>query len=374
MVLLDEALAAVSGHEVEDFFVLEEIFCQLFSACEYAHDVSRADQWIRVGESIAKRRNLPAVSAFCRTHYGGVLTAAGRFPEADVTLTEAVRLWGLGQRSGLRIGAVVRLADLRIAQGRVEDAELLLQGLDAHIEAARPLAAVHLAKGRHAQAGDVLEHALAALDPLSTAAVPLWALFVEVHLANASLQEADLAADRLVQCAAARPNHYAAATAALARGRVCVATGVGDPQGWLRKALAGFTKADLPMEIGRSRLALADALVVDRPEAALAEARLALAAFEMLQAARDVDAATATLRRLGVRPSTARQDAGVLTKREAEVLGLLGHGLSNPEISDRLFISRKTVEHHVGNILAKLGLRGRADAAAYAARETPATK
>src|SRR5205823_8902533 len=112
MMLLDEALAAVAGSEVDDFIVLQEIFCQLFSACEHAHDVARADQWIRIGEAIAERRRLPAVSAFCRTHYGGVLTAAGRWPEADVALTEAVRLWALGQRSFLRGGALIRLADL----------------------------------------------------------------------------------------------------------------------------------------------------------------------------------------------------------------------------------------------------------------------
>ena len=54
MLLLDEALAAVAGGDVEDFIVVEEIFCQLFSACEHARDVPRAEQWIRVGEQIAR--------------------------------------------------------------------------------------------------------------------------------------------------------------------------------------------------------------------------------------------------------------------------------------------------------------------------------
>ncbi|HEX5096607.1 MAG TPA: hypothetical protein VFX21_11360, partial [Acidimicrobiia bacterium] len=78
MRLLDESLAAVAGAEVESFQVLEEVFCQLFSACEHAHDVARADQWIRIGEQIAARRQLPSVAAFCHTHYGGLLTVAGR--------------------------------------------------------------------------------------------------------------------------------------------------------------------------------------------------------------------------------------------------------------------------------------------------------
>lgn len=382
MVLLDEALAAVAGSEVDDFCVLEEIFCQLFSACEYAHDVTRADEWIRVGEAIARRRRLPAVSAFCRTHYGGLLTTAGRWSEAEAALTEAVRLWGLGQRS-LRVGALVRLADLRVRQGRLEEAEQLLDGLDTDPEAARPLAAVHLARGQTALARHVLERALHQIDPVSTAAAPLLVLLVDVHLAAGDPAAAQQAADQLAECAFRYPSAFLAATAALAKGRVCLASGDGDPRHCLREALAGFARAQMPMEAARSRLELASAVLAEHPEVAAAEARAALETFERLRAARHVDAAAAVLRTLGVRTPLRSESAAPagrdtaarhgepmtpLTRREAEVLDLLGHGLSNPEIAQRLYISRKTVEHHVGNILAKLALRSRAEAAAYAVR------
>jgi len=374
MVLLDEALAAVAGSEVDDFFVLEEIFCQLFSACEHAHDVTRADQWIRIGEAIAERRRLPAVSAFCRTHYGGVLTAAGRWAEADVALTQAVRLWSLGQRSGLRRGALVRLADLRVRQGRLEEAEQLLDGLnvDSDPDVAGPLATIHLARGATSLATDVLERALARVDPSDTAAAPLLALLVDVHLAAGRTDLGGSAAEQLAACAARHGTDYLIGMAALARGRVCIAAGTGDPQACLREALAGFARAQMPVELARSRLELATALLTDRPEVAMAEARAALDAFARLRAARDADAAAALLRSLGARPASNRKGDGPLTKREAEVLELLGHGLSNPEISERLYISRKTVEHHVGNILAKLGLRSRAEAGAYAVRSSAA--
>ena len=48
-----------------------------------------------------------------------------------------------------------------------------------------------------------------------------------------------------------------------------------------------------------------------------------------------------------------------LTSRETEVAHLVGQGLSNPEIAAELFISRKAVEYHLGNIYAKYGLQGR---------------
>jgi DNA-binding NarL/FixJ family response regulator len=375
MVLLDEALAAVTGGEVDDFIAAQEVFCQLFAACEHAHDVARADQWIRIGEAIAERGRLPAVAAFCHTHYGAILTAAGRWPEADVALTDAVRLWGLGHRF-LGGGALVRLAALRVRQGRFEEAEQLLDGLDAVPGAASPLATIHLARGHASLAREALERALDAVDPLNTQAAPLFALLVDAHIAANLLEEAASAAEQLSTCATLHPTDYLSAAAALARGQVCRASGTGDPRSWLHEALAGFARAQMPMELAQARLELANALVAERPDSAIAEARAALATFEGLQAARHADAAAALLRSLGVRVSTAaaRRGDGALTKREAEVLDLLGHGLSNPEISDRLYVSRKTAEHHVGNILAKLGLRSRAEAAAYAVRSKPAEK
>jgi DNA-binding CsgD family transcriptional regulator len=373
MRLLDEALAAAAGDEVADFFILEEIFCQLFSACEYAYDVNRADQWMRVGDALAARRNEPVVSAFCRTHYGGILTAAGRWEEADVALTEAVRIWSLGY-GPLRAGALVRLAELRLRQGRLDEVAPMLAGLESSVEAASPLAALHLARGDLALAADVVERALREIEPRSRSAAPLWALLVQVRLAQGDLGAASAAADEVAACAAQQQGEYLSAMAALAHGRVCLARGSGDALEALRDALSGFAKAQTPMELARARLELASAVAHEQPEVAVAEATTALDAFSRLHAARDADAAAALLRSLGVRASAGGRGTGALTRREAEVLDLLGRGLSNAEISDRLYISRKTVEHHVSHVLAKLGLRRRAEAAAYAAREGSATK
>ena len=73
------------------------------------------------------------------------------------------------------------------------------------IEAARPLAAIHLAKGETSLARDVLERALDQIDPPSTAAAPLLALLVDVHLAADRPDDAGDAADAARDVCAASP-------------------------------------------------------------------------------------------------------------------------------------------------------------------------
>lgn len=109
-----------------------------------------------------------------------------------------------------------------------------------------------------------------------------------------------------------------------------------------------------------------------------AQVRRAIETFERLGAEPAIAQGVRRLRALGVhdapavrrrrpRASTLANPAG-LTHREVEVLGLLAAGLRNAEIADRLYLTPKTVSHHITAILAKLGVQTRIEAARAAAK------
>ncbi|HVD56155.1 MAG TPA: LuxR C-terminal-related transcriptional regulator, partial [Thermoleophilaceae bacterium] len=114
-------------------------------------------------------------------------------------------------------------------------------------------------------------------------------------------------------------------------------------------------------------LALAHA---DAPEAL----RSALDQFNRVEARPAAAIVTRRLRELGVRRlprgprGTTRANVAGLTRRELEVLPLVVEGLRNSEIAARLFVSEKTVGHHVSSILRKLDVRTRGEASAEAHR------
>jgi DNA-binding CsgD family transcriptional regulator len=98
----------------------------------------------------------------------------------------------------------------------------------------------------------------------------------------------------------------------------------------------------------------------------------ALAILDRLGAVPAASKVRTTLRRMGVqgvprgpRRQTRSHPAG-LTPRQVEVLELVVEGLTNAEIADRLFVSPKTVDHHVSALLTKLGVASRHEAAAMA--------
>jgi DNA-binding NarL/FixJ family response regulator len=194
----------------------------------------------------------------------------------------------------------------------------------------------------------------------------LLALLVDVQLAQGDGAAAAATATRLRHLADGTEWPRTRALADLVAGRT-----EADPdraRDLLGSAVAAYDRLRMPLDAGRARLALAEASADAQPEVALHEARLAFETFDRAGATSLADRAAAVIRFLGGPARTGPKAIGLLTKREREVLALLGEGLTNAEIAARLYISTKTAEHHVGNVLSKLHLRGRAEAAAVAQR------
>jgi DNA-binding CsgD family transcriptional regulator/DNA-binding transcriptional ArsR family regulator len=89
----------------------------------------------------------------------------------------------------------------------------------------------------------------------------------------------------------------------------------------------------------------------------------AIQSFQAMGAAPAADRARAIARGLGMRPGRQRRRAGALSAREQEVAQLVAVGQTNAEIAAGLYISPRTVERHVSNILTKLGYRSRVEIA-----------
>jgi DNA-binding CsgD family transcriptional regulator len=273
---------------------------------------------------------------------------------------------------GHRADAAVRLAGLRLLQGRVVEAAELVAPFEDRVAACEPMARLHLLQGDAGLADVVARRGLdlAAGDRLRSGT--LRGLLVEIALARDDIDAAIAHVAALDALAAATDSRQLHAEVALARARVASATG--DAEGAIDAYLSArdaLGDDERPLIAATIALELAQALSSRGDTAdAVVQARAALAAFDALGAKVLADRCDALLRSLGTRARTVtrRPSTAVagLTDREREVLDLVRAGLTNAEIGARLFISAKTAEHHVGRVLAKLGVRSRAEAAAVA--------
>lgn len=152
-----------------------------------------------------------------------------------------------------------------------------------------------------------------------------------------------------------------------ARLRAATGAGPAEPSVW--EATVRAFDFGYRYEVARSRFRWAQALRAagDRNAAELESAE-ALSEAEAMGAQPLVDAIRAWARRARLPLAGVRRETSTLTEREEEVLTLVAQGMSNRQIGERLYISTKTVSVHVSNVLAKLGVSGRAEAVAVATR------
>ena len=364
---LDEAMAGALGGEGHHRDTVVFTSCTTMISCTTCAEFERAVQWIRATDRYARRYGSPFLYAECRTVYGAVLLDIGDWVQAEEELSAALSA-SHDAMPALRHQALATLAGLRVDQGRWEEAERLVHGLEDQPAAVAVLARIQLSRGRVAAAATALRRCLTAVGGDRLESLRLWELLGEAELAQDRQGAALEIARRLAGLGASQRCAIATARAARLEGRARDPSDDGRPH--LDQALAAFTRLGMPLEAARTRLLLAEALRGIASEAAVDEARVALTAFEAIGAVHDADRAASLLRDLGVSASRAGpKGLQPLTNREREVLGLLGEGLSNADIADRLYISPRTAEQHVARVLAKLGLNNRTEAAAEAVRQ-----
>jgi DNA-binding NarL/FixJ family response regulator len=194
-------------------------------------------------------------------------------------------------------------------------------------------------------------------DPI--ARIRLLPAYVNVMLAAGDVAAADGAGTELAEHAATYGTVALRAEADGARGAVLFAGGAMEAALMsLRRAAEGWRLLDAPYETARVRVLIARAC------RALGDADTAM--LELDAARRVFTELGASVNELDRSVSRAPDREHQLTPRELEVLRLVATGMTNQAIAGELRVAVRTVDHHVANILAKLGVPTRTAATAFA--------
>jgi DNA-binding NarL/FixJ family response regulator len=357
---LDEAMTSVIAGELSPYFT-GVIYCSVLEACLDLGDVGRAGEWSDAAMAWCSTLAPEApFSAFCRINRAQVAGLRGAWSQAEAEASSVAEGVGFGPAAAGR--GFYEAGELRRRMGDLAGAEEAFVRAREFGQDPQPgLALLRASQGKVDVALQALQRSIDAPGVSISQRARLLSARVVVALTAHDLAAAREATDGLEAMADASDVPALAASAAAARGALCLAEG--DVQGAierLHQACSAWQELKLPYETALAHRAYGAALLAaGATDDAAVELRVASETFEQLGATPDVAAVRALLE------GPTELPAG-LTAREAEVLRLVASGRTNRDIAVELVISEHTVGRHLQNIYAKLGVGSRAAATAFA--------